>query len=159
MLRGFHEGFARASHPRFSTLPLPLCTSACACLAIMQMLESGHLLAHNENKTYIMLDKSKIKPRVLSGIQPSGNLTIGNYLGALKQWVQVQHEYDCFYPVVDLHAITAAQDPPRAAPGKRARAPLYSSPPALIRRFPPYLCSRISRHMRSWPGCLLVWRR
>ena len=51
------------------------------------------------------------KPRVLSGIQPSGNLTIGNYLGALKQWVEVQNDYDCFYCVVDLHAITTGQDP------------------------------------------------
>ena len=91
----------------------------------MQMLESGHLLAHNENKTYIMLDKSKIKPRVLSGIQPSGNLTIGNYLGALKQWVQVQHEYDCFYPVVDLHAITAAQDPQELRQKTRESAALF----------------------------------
>src|SRR5258708_24936119 len=50
-------------------------------------------------------------PRVLSGIQPSGHLTIGNYLGALKQWAQVQHRYESFYCVVILHAITVLKDP------------------------------------------------
>lgn len=65
------------------------------------------------------------KPRVLSGIQPSGNLTIGNYLGALKQWVEVQHEYDCFYCVVDLHAITVAQDPAELRQKTRESAAMY----------------------------------
>lgn len=51
------------------------------------------------------------KPRVLSGIQPSGNLTIGNYLGAIRQWVQAQDTYENFFCVVDLHAITVPQDP------------------------------------------------
>ena len=65
------------------------------------------------------------KPRVLSGIQPSGNLTIGNYLGALKQWVAVQHDYDCFYCVVDLHAITNAQDPTELRRKTRESAAIY----------------------------------
>ena len=65
------------------------------------------------------------KPRVLSGIQPSGNLTIGNYLGALKQWVEVQHDYDCFYCVVDLHAITVAQDPAELRQKTRESAAMY----------------------------------
>lgn len=65
------------------------------------------------------------KPRVLSGIQPSGNLTIGNYLGALKQWVEVQHDYDCFYCVVDLHAITMAQDPAELRQKTRESAAMY----------------------------------
>ncbi|MCU0512657.1 MAG: tryptophan--tRNA ligase [Anaerolineae bacterium] len=50
------------------------------------------------------------KKRVLSGIQPSGSLTIGNYLGALKQWVARQDRYDCFFCVVDMHAITVPQN-------------------------------------------------
>ena len=50
-------------------------------------------------------------PRILSGIQPSGNFTFGNYLGALKQWVAMQEGYDSFYCIVDLHAITAVQEP------------------------------------------------
>ncbi len=65
------------------------------------------------------------KPRVLSGIQPSGNLTIGNYLGALKQWVAVQREYDCFYCVVDLHAITVAQAPAELRRKTRESAAIY----------------------------------
>lgn len=51
------------------------------------------------------------KPIVLSGVQPSGELSIGNYLGALRQWEQMQNDYDCHYCVVDLHAITVRQSP------------------------------------------------
>ncbi|MBL6751161.1 MAG: tryptophan--tRNA ligase [Nevskia sp.] len=51
------------------------------------------------------------KPVVLSGIQPSGRLTLGNYLGALKNWVRLQEDYACYYTLVDLHAITVRQDP------------------------------------------------
>ena len=51
------------------------------------------------------------KPIVLSGCQPSGQLTIGNYMGALKQWVSMQEDHDCLYMLVDLHAITVRQDP------------------------------------------------
>jgi len=47
---------------------------------------------------------------VLSGIQPSGHLTLGNYLGALKNWVAMQEQYDCYYTLVDLHTITARQE-------------------------------------------------
>jgi tryptophanyl-tRNA synthetase len=53
----------------------------------------------------------KAKPIVLSGAQPSGQLTIGNYLGALRQWDQMQDDYDCLYCIVDLHAITVRQEP------------------------------------------------
>ncbi|MFZ3031641.1 MAG: tryptophan--tRNA ligase [Candidatus Moraniibacteriota bacterium] len=49
--------------------------------------------------------------RIFSGVQPSGNLHIGNYLGALKQWVELQNEYEAIFCVVDLHAITVPQDP------------------------------------------------
>jgi tryptophanyl-tRNA synthetase len=52
-----------------------------------------------------------MKKRVFSGIQPTGDLHIGNYLGAIQHWVKIQHEYDCIYCVVDLHAITVPQDP------------------------------------------------
>lgn len=54
------------------------------------------------------MDKKK---RIFSGIQPSGNLTIGNYLGALKRFPELQSEYDCLYCVVDLHTLTVRQDP------------------------------------------------
>ena len=48
--------------------------------------------------------------RVFSGIQPSGELHIGNYLGAVQNWVKLQHQHDCLFCVVDLHAITQAYD-------------------------------------------------
>lgn len=48
---------------------------------------------------------------VFSGLQPTGNIHVGNYLGALRNWVALQDEYDCVYCVVDLHAITVPQDP------------------------------------------------
>lgn len=50
------------------------------------------------------------KPIVFSGAQPSGELTIGNYIGALRQWVQMQDDYDCIYCIADLHAITRRQE-------------------------------------------------
>lgn len=53
------------------------------------------------------------RKRLFSGIQPSGILHIGNYLGAMRQWVPLQHDYDALYCVVDLHAITVPQDPAR----------------------------------------------
>ena len=49
--------------------------------------------------------------RVFSGMQPTGNLHLGNYLGAMKQWIKLQDSMPCIYCVVDLHAITVAQDP------------------------------------------------
>jgi len=54
---------------------------------------------------------SNSKPIVFSGAQPSGELTIGNYIGALRQWVNMQDSHDCIYCVVDLHAITVRQEP------------------------------------------------
>src|ERR687885_55109 len=50
-------------------------------------------------------------PRVFSGIQPSGELHIGNYLGAVKNWVELQHRYECIFCVVNLHAITLPTEP------------------------------------------------
>ena len=52
-----------------------------------------------------------MKKRVFSGVQPSGNLHIGNYLGALKNWVEIQGEYESIWGIVDLHAVTVYQDP------------------------------------------------
>ena len=49
--------------------------------------------------------------RVFSGVQPTGNLHLGNYLGAIKNFVKLQNKYDCIYCVVDMHAITVKQDP------------------------------------------------
>ncbi len=51
------------------------------------------------------------KKRIFSGIQPSGDLTLGSYMGAIKNWVALQNEYDCVYCIVDMHAITVRQVP------------------------------------------------
>ena len=53
----------------------------------------------------------KITKRILSGVQPSGDLHLGNYLGAIKNFVSLQKEFECFFCIVDLHAITVWQDP------------------------------------------------
>ncbi|MBQ9511269.1 MAG: tryptophan--tRNA ligase [Clostridia bacterium] len=57
------------------------------------------------------MEFSNDKKIVFSGVQPSGNLTLGNYLGAIKNWKTLQDEYNCIYCVVDMHAITVRQDP------------------------------------------------
>ena len=64
-----------------------------------------------------MIDGKKV---LFSGMQATGNLTLGNYLGALKNWVTLSDEYECFYSVVDMHSITVRQNP--AELRKRARA-------------------------------------
>ncbi len=66
-----------------------------------------------------------MKKRIFSGIQPSGNLTIGNYLGALKQWVVDQEQHDSIFCVVDMHAITVPQDPTQLREKTREIAALY----------------------------------
>ena len=63
-----------------------------------------------------MIDGKKV---LFSGMQATGNLTLGNYLGALKNWVTLSDEYECFYSVVDMHSITVRQNP--AELRKRAR--------------------------------------
>ncbi|MEG0805046.1 MAG: tryptophan--tRNA ligase [Lachnospiraceae bacterium] len=63
-----------------------------------------------------MIDNKKV---LFSGMQATGTITLGNYLGALKNWVTLSDEYECFYSVVDLHSITIRQDP--AELRKRAR--------------------------------------
>ena len=52
-----------------------------------------------------------IKNRILSGVQPTGNLHLGNYLGAIKNFVKLQKDYECYFMLADLHSITAFQDP------------------------------------------------
>ncbi len=64
-------------------------------------------------------------PRVLSGIQPSGNLHIGNYLGALGNWVKMQHDYESIFCIVDLHAITVYQKPEELRAKVREIAALF----------------------------------
>ena len=56
-------------------------------------------------------EAGRTKPRILSGIQPSGIPTLGNYLGAVRHWVRQQHEAESFHPIVNLHAMTMPYDP------------------------------------------------
>src|SRR5215210_3291097 len=63
--------------------------------------------------------------RIFSGAQPTGNLHVGNYLGALRNWVALQHEYESFFCVVDLHAVTVPQDPKALAAKTHEVARIY----------------------------------
>jgi tryptophanyl-tRNA synthetase len=65
------------------------------------------------------MQKTKAKTRVFSGVQPTGNLHLGNYLGAITKFVALQVEHECLYCVVDLHAITVFQDPDELARNTR----------------------------------------
>jgi tryptophanyl-tRNA synthetase len=60
-----------------------------------------------------------------SGIQPSGVITLGNYIGAMRQFVELQHEYNCYFCIVDQHAITVPQDPKELQKNIRSLAALY----------------------------------
>jgi len=66
-----------------------------------------------------------LKKRVFSGVAPSGNLHIGNYLGAIRNWVEMQHETENFFCVVNAHAITVPQDPAKLRAKTREVAALY----------------------------------
>ncbi|HEX8685510.1 MAG TPA: tryptophan--tRNA ligase, partial [Pyrinomonadaceae bacterium] len=63
--------------------------------------------------------------RIFSGMQPSGNLHVGNYLGALRNWMTLQHDYESFFCIVDLHAVTVPQDPKQLAAKTREVARIY----------------------------------
>jgi len=62
---------------------------------------------------------------IFSGVQPTGNLHLGNYLGAIRQWVDLQNSYDCLFCIVDLHAITVPQDPTLLRQHTREMAAAY----------------------------------
>jgi tryptophanyl-tRNA synthetase len=66
-----------------------------------------------------------MKARVLSGVQPSGQLHIGNYLGALKSWAEIQSQYECIFCIVDLHAVTIYQNPAELSANIRRTAALF----------------------------------
>ena len=68
---------------------------------------------------------SEPKPRVFSGVQPTGNLHLGNYLGAIRNFVKLQNSHECLYCVVDLHAVTVFQDPVELAANTREVAAAF----------------------------------
>ena len=69
--------------------------------------------------------EARFQPRVFSGIQPSGNLTLGNYLGALRRFAKMQDSHETLYCIVDLHAITVWQDPAKLRNATRELAAAY----------------------------------
>jgi tryptophanyl-tRNA synthetase len=66
-----------------------------------------------------------LKSRILSGVQPTGNLHLGNYLGAIRNWVRLQDSHECYFMLADLHAITVAQDPQKLRAHVRETAAAY----------------------------------
>ena len=71
-------------------------------------------------------------PRVFSGMQPTGNLHLGNYLGAMMNWIKLQETHECIYCVVDMHAITAMAGCRRNCTRRYAKSPPPISPAASI---------------------------
>lgn len=87
--------------------------------------------------------------RVLSGIQPSGDLHLGNYLGAIRHWSRMQHERDAFYCVVDLHAITVPKPP-----GEVGRSSLRLSQLLMAAGLDPEVCTIfVQSHVREHTEC------
>lgn len=81
-----------------------------------------------------MINDKKV---LFSGMQATGNLTLGNYLGALKNWVTLSDEYECFYSVVDMHSITVRQDRSiKISKLHRIIPPVFSSIPQVRFRLP-----------------------
>jgi tryptophanyl-tRNA synthetase len=84
--------------------------------------------------------------RVLSGIQPTGNLHLGNYLGAIRNWVEVQDQYENFFCVVDLHAITVPHNPQTLANDTYAIAALYLACGIDLQHSTIFVQSHVSAH-------------
>ncbi|MEM8641314.1 MAG: tryptophan--tRNA ligase [Cyanobacteria bacterium P01_G01_bin.54] len=86
------------------------------------------------------------KKRVLSGVQPTGNLHLGNYLGAVRNWVSAQADYDNYFCVVDLHAITVPHDPKQLAENSWAIAAFYLACGIDLAHSTIFIQSHISAH-------------
>ena len=84
--------------------------------------------------------------RIFSGAQPTGDIHLGNYLGALRNWTQLQHEYDSFFCIVDLHAITLPQDPQSLARKAGELARLYIASGIDPRRATIFVQSDVPEH-------------
>ena len=86
------------------------------------------------------------RPRVLSGVQPTGALHLGNWLGAIRNWVDLQDSHDTFFCVVDLHAITVPHDPARLAEDTLSTAALYLACGIDPARSTVFVQSQVSAH-------------
>ncbi len=87
-----------------------------------------------------------MKKRIFSGIQPSGNLHIGNYLGAIKNWVTLQDEYESIFCVVDMHAITVSQDPEQLCKKTIEIAKIYLAAGIDPKKCSIFIQSHVSEH-------------
>jgi tryptophanyl-tRNA synthetase len=94
--------------------------------------------------------------RIFSGIQPSGNLHIGNYLGAIRNWVALQHDFECIFCIVDLHALTLPQDPAELRAATREVTAAYIAAGIDPERCIIFNQSMVSAHVElAWLlGCL-----
>jgi tryptophanyl-tRNA synthetase len=99
------------------------------------------------------------KKRILSGVQPTGNLHLGNYLGAIKNWVEGQKEYDNYFCVVDLHAITVPHNPQTLAADTYAIAALYLACGIDLEYSTIFVQSHVSAHAElAWLlNCITPW--
>ena len=86
------------------------------------------------------------KKIIFSGVQPSGTLTLGNYLGALKNWAELEEDYRCYYCVVDMHAITVRQDPAELRRRTLDVAALYMAAGIDPKRSVIYVQSHVPQH-------------
>ena len=94
---------------------------------------------------------NEIPQRVFSGVQPTGNLTLGNYLGAIRRFVALQEHHSCIYCVVDLHAITIAQDPRELMDATRSVAAAYIAAGIDVSKHIVVNQSRVHQHAeRAW---------
>jgi tryptophanyl-tRNA synthetase len=89
---------------------------------------------------------AEARPRVLSGVQPTGALHLGNWLGAIRNWVTLQESHDTFFCVVDLHAITVPHDPARLAEDTLSTAALYLACGIDPQRSTVFVQSHVSAH-------------
>ncbi|MDM7954527.1 MAG: tryptophan--tRNA ligase [Cyanobium sp. CZS 25K] len=89
---------------------------------------------------------SSVRPRVLSGVQPTGALHLGNWLGAIRNWVALQDSHETFFCVVDLHAITVPHDPRRLAEDTLSTAALYLACGIDPQRATVFVQSHVSAH-------------
>ena len=87
-----------------------------------------------------------MKPVVFSGVKPTGDLHIGNYLGAIRRWVDAQDQRDCVFCVVDLHAITVPQDPAELRRNIRELAAVYLAAGIDYRRTIVFVQSHVPAH-------------
>ena len=90
--------------------------------------------------------KPEKKPIIFSGIQPSGTLTLGNYIGALKNFSKLQDDYDCIYSIVDMHAITVRQNPAELRRRCLELAAIYIASGIDPKKSLIYCQSHVSRH-------------